>query len=208
MKKTASHHSGIFVLRSVLAVVCLALSAFLAFMAFAASPDSGTITPSTATNVTWTGTGTGVPPAAGGEADCEEGANCDTFKLTISGTPADWVGKQVKVQITWLANSTDYDFYIHKGSVDGPVVGVEPAVAQTPSEQRLALIRLETLLRDRLAGTKPHERSAEQQAVALVASSVLFHARQDKPVWQAHFERLRVGSSNPDLEEWLDAASP
>ena len=78
------------------------------------------------------------------------------------------------------------------GPVDGPVVGVEPAVAQTPSEQRLALIRLETLLRDRLVGIKPHERSAEQQAVALVASSVLFHAREDKPVWQAHFERLRM----------------
>ena len=75
---------------------------------------------------------------------------------------------------------------------DGPVVGAEPAVAQTPSEQRLALMRLETLLRDRLVGVKPHERSADQQAVALVASSVLFHAREDKPVWQAHFERLRL----------------
>ena len=65
-------------------------------------------------------------------------------------------------------------------------------MAQTPTEQRLALMRLETLLRDRLVGVKPHERSAEQQAVALVAASVLFHAREDKPVWQAHFERLRL----------------
>jgi uncharacterized protein len=76
--------------------------------------------------------------------------------------------------------------------VEGPVVGVEAPVAQTPTEQRLALMRLETLLRDRLVGIKPHDRSAEQQAVALVASSVLFHAREDKPVWQAHFERLRL----------------
>ena len=78
------------------------------------------------------------------------------------------------------------------GADHGPVVGVEPGVAQTPTEQRLALMRLETLLRDRLVGVKPHERSAEQQAVALVAASVLFHAREDKPVWQAHFERLRL----------------
>jgi len=78
------------------------------------------------------------------------------------------------------------------GSVDAQgVVGEAPA-AQTPTEQRLALIRLETQLRDRLAGVKPHERTPEQQAVALVASSVLFHAREDKPVWQAHFERLRL----------------
>ena len=69
---------------------------------------------------------------------------------------------------------------------------MEAPAAQTPTEQRLALIRLEALLRDRLVGVKPHERSAEQQAVALVASSVLFHAREAKPAWQAHFERLRL----------------
>jgi len=69
MKKTASYRSGIFVLRSALVLVCVALSVFLGFLAFAANPGSGTITPSTATSVTWTGTGTGVPPAAGGEAE-------------------------------------------------------------------------------------------------------------------------------------------
>ena len=69
---------------------------------------------------------------------------------------------------------------------------VEAPTAQSPSEQRLALMRLETLLRERLAGVKPHERTPEQQAIALVASSVLFHAREDKPGWQAHFERLRL----------------
>ncbi|WP_377644562.1 TM0106 family RecB-like putative nuclease [Oryzobacter terrae] len=68
----------------------------------------------------------------------------------------------------------------------------EVAEAQAPSDQRLALMRLETLLRSRLEGIRPHERSPEQQAVALVASSVLFHVREDKPVWQAHFERLRT----------------
>ena len=68
----------------------------------------------------------------------------------------------------------------------------EVAEAQTPSDQRLALMRLEAILRDRLDGIRPHERTPEQQAVALVASSVLFHAREDKPVWQAHFERLRT----------------
>ena len=137
MKKTASYRSGIFVLRSALGLVCLALSVFLGFLAFAANPGSGTITPSTATSVTWTGTGTGVPPAAGGEADCEEGANCDTFKLTISGTPADWIGKQVKVQITWLSNSTDYDLYIHKGAPDGPVVGSSGGAATTSEQTTL-----------------------------------------------------------------------
>lgn len=100
---------------------------------FAADPPAGTITPSTATDVTWTGTAVGVPPALG-EADCEEGTNCDTFQLTLSGTPAAWTGKQVKVRIQWLANSTDYDLYIHKGSLDGPVVASSGAGATTSEE--------------------------------------------------------------------------
>ena len=78
------------------------------------------------------------------------------------------------------------------GSAADPSTGTEVGPAQTPSEQRLALMNLETLLRDRLVGIKPHERTPEEQAVALVAASVLFHAREDKPVWQAHFERLRL----------------
>src|SRR3954469_23692171 len=119
MKKTASKYSGIFVTRCSLAVALVGLSAFLGFLAFAATPPAGTITPATAGNITWTGTGTGVPPAAGGEADCVEGANCDTFKLTLTGTPADWIGKQVKVRLQWTVNTTDYDMYIHKGAPNG-----------------------------------------------------------------------------------------
>ncbi|HSF37277.1 MAG TPA: TM0106 family RecB-like putative nuclease [Nocardioides sp.] len=64
--------------------------------------------------------------------------------------------------------------------------------ALVPTDQRRALIDLESRVRAPLDGVKPHERTPEQQAVALVASSVLFHAREDKPAWQAHFERLRT----------------
>ena len=97
------------------------------------------------------------------------------------------------------------DWLLARGSEHGAAALMAPAVAevteaQTPSDQRLALMRLEALLRDRLDGIRPHERSPEQQAVALVASSVLFHAREDKPVWQAHFERLRT-----PLRDWRPA---
>ncbi len=53
-----------------------------------------------------------------------EGTNCDSFALTISGTAADWVaaGKQVHVQINWSLPATDYDMYVHKGTLSGPVV--------------------------------------------------------------------------------------
>jgi hypothetical protein len=135
MKKIASHHSGIFVLRGALALAFLAFSAFLGFLAFAADPAGGSIGPSGPT-VTWTGTGTGTPPTGGAEDACEEGQNCDSFKLTITGTPADWAAavKVVHVQINWLTPSTDYDLYVHKGSLDGPIVASSGAGGST-SEQ-------------------------------------------------------------------------
>src|SRR4051812_48766593 len=123
MKKPAPARSGIFILRLVLALGFFSVSALVGFLAFAAEPESGSIGPSGAT-VTWAGTGTGTPPTGGGEDACEEGNNCDSFKLTISGTPADWAAavKVVHVQINWVSPSSDYDLYVHKGSLDGPVV--------------------------------------------------------------------------------------
>jgi hypothetical protein len=135
MKKRASDESGILILRCVLAFSFLALSALLGFLAFAAAPSSGTIGPSGPT-LTWSGTGTGTPPTGGGESSCEEGTNCDSFKLTISGTPADWAAavKVVHVQINWASPSTDYDLYVHKGTLDGPVVASSGAGGTTQEQ--------------------------------------------------------------------------
>lgn len=132
MKKTASDQSGIFILRLVLACSCVMVSALLGFLAFAADPPEGSIGPSGPT-VTWNGTGMGAPPTGGGEDACEEGNNCDSFKLTITGTPADWAAavKVVHVQIDWVTPSTDYDLYVHKGSLDGPIVASSGAGGST-----------------------------------------------------------------------------
>jgi hypothetical protein len=135
MKKPSSALSGTFVLRSVLGCGFLALSALLGFLAFAADPPAGTIGPSGPT-LTWAGTGTGTPPTGGAEDACEEGNNCDSFKLTVSGTPADWAAavKVIHVQINWISPSTDYDLYVHKGSLAGPVVASSGS-GGTTSEQ-------------------------------------------------------------------------
>jgi hypothetical protein len=135
MKKNSSDESGIFILRSILACACLALSALLGFLAIAADPPEGTISPSGPT-LTWTGTGAGAPPTGGAEDACEEGNNCDSFKLTISGTPADWAAavKVVHVQINWGSPSTDYDLYVHKGSLDGPIVASSGAGGSTAEQ--------------------------------------------------------------------------
>jgi hypothetical protein len=135
MKKSASNQSGIFILRVVLVCGLVTLSALLGFLAFAAAPPGGTIGPG-GPSVVWAGTASGLPPTGGAEDACEEGTNCDSFKLTISGTPADWTaaGKVVHVQINWTSPSTDYDLYVHKGTLSGPVVASSGSGGST-SEQ-------------------------------------------------------------------------
>ena len=86
----------------------------------AAGPTAGTITP-TSPPIEWRGTAVGGVSALG-ESTCVEGTSCDTFTLTVSGTPADWAGKRIQVSISWLLVGSDYDLYIHKDSNDGPLV--------------------------------------------------------------------------------------
>ncbi len=103
----------------------------------AANPSSGTLNPTDAIGTTrpWDGTGTGGVSATG-ENVCQEGINCDSFTLTLAGQPADWAGKQVRVNIGWALPATDYDVYIHKDSLAGAVVkqsaGGPPATSEQP----------------------------------------------------------------------------
>ncbi len=92
MRKNPISESGSFTPRLLLGCALVGMSALLAALSFAANPSSGTISPS-GPALTWVGTGTGVPPAAGGPESCSEADNnCDSYTLTISGTPADCVG--------------------------------------------------------------------------------------------------------------------
>lgn len=53
----------------------------------------------------------------------------------------------------------------------------------------------------KFAGDGVEPRTAEQQAVALVAAARGFHKREDKPFWWGHFDRL-----NSPVDEWSDTA--
>lgn len=132
MRKTPASELGLSTPRVLLGALFCCVAALLATLSYAADPAGGTITPGTTAALTWVGTAPGVPPSAA--AECEEGANCDSFKLTISGTPADWTGKQVKVRIQWLSPSSDYDLEIHKDSIDGTLVASSGAGATTSEE--------------------------------------------------------------------------
>lgn len=112
----------------------LSLSCFvLVLRTGAANPTSGTIMPGS-TPLMWNGTAIG-GSAPTGEGDCTEGVNCDTYTITVSGVPADWVGKRIRVDASWVVLASDFDVYIHKTDNSGPIVDQSahspPATSET-----------------------------------------------------------------------------
>jgi hypothetical protein len=97
----------------------------------AASPTSGTIAVNSSP-ISWTGTAAG--GTYNGEGTCVEGVNCDTFTITVTGTPADWAGKRIQIAMSWVVLANDYDLYIHKTDNGGPVVDQSAHGAPSTSE--------------------------------------------------------------------------
>ena len=96
----------------------------------ASAPSAGTLSPTAATPVTWSGTAPG--GVCDSESSCIEGVNCDTFKLTIGGTPEEWAGKLARVDIDWLTVAHDYALSVHKGDNSGPIVGFSDNPVDSP----------------------------------------------------------------------------
>jgi hypothetical protein len=111
---------ALFSVLIVLAIACVVG----AFRLGAASPATGTIT-LVSEPVTWNGTAA-LGVSATGETTCVEQpgvhVNCDTFTLTVTGTPQDWAGKEVQIDISWVVLASDYDLYVHRNSNAGPIV--------------------------------------------------------------------------------------
>ncbi|HEX8679461.1 MAG TPA: hypothetical protein VF683_05865, partial [Chthoniobacterales bacterium] len=107
-----------------------ALACLLAvFKIGAANPTSGTMTLNSPA-LAWDGTGAGGVSATG-EMTCVEGVSCDTFTITVSGTPTDWLGKKIAVVISWVVLASDYDVYVHKNSNAGPTIGSSTGATNT-----------------------------------------------------------------------------
>lgn len=111
--------------RPVILSAMLALTMALLFMPLyrtgAQNPSAGTIQPTAAAPVTWTGN----LVAPGGviqESQCVDGVNCEDYTLTVAGTKADWSGKRARIQLTWQTSANEYDIYVHQGSATGPLV--------------------------------------------------------------------------------------
>lgn len=84
----------------------------------AATPSSGTLSP-TISKLTYRGeTGVGAPLSIGGTKTCVEGATCDTFDLTIDvpETFYDSASRVLTATITWADEANDLDLYLCGGS--------------------------------------------------------------------------------------------
>ncbi|MGI9168526.1 MAG: hypothetical protein ACR2G5_19430 [Pyrinomonadaceae bacterium] len=137
-RRTKGSFQALLILSSVAALLVATLPSFNSVSA--SNPAGGMMNSNAGAPLTWNGTAPGgvVPNAPlgliDGEELCQEGATCDTFALTLGGTPADWAGKVVRVKLEWLLPATDYDMYIHKDSNSGPVVGSSGRGATSPTE--------------------------------------------------------------------------
>src|SRR5438874_10419864 len=122
MKTSSSSTSA----RATLGTLFLLIGLILAVLAFSitrvksADPGSGSIGPA-GPALNWVGTA-----VAGGSTDestCVDGVNCDVYVLTLSGTPADWGDLKAFIRVSDddPSGSTDYDVYVHKGDLSGPI---------------------------------------------------------------------------------------
>jgi predicted RecB family nuclease len=75
-------------------------------------------------------------------------------------------------------------------AVGATASGDERAVRET-TPRRAEQIATEAAVLARVAGIRAGDRTDLDRATAMVAAAVLFHAREDKPFWWRHYDRLR-----------------
>ena len=93
------------------------------------TPAAGTLNPSGGT-LNWVGTSPG-GSSPEGETSCVTNVTCESYTLTLSGSPADWAGKKARIVISAANAASDYAVYVHKGTTadamgrpNGPIDGV------------------------------------------------------------------------------------
>ncbi len=150
-----------FTRSSLLLLAVLAVGGFAwlaaARRAEASTPDTGGVTATTGSTTTWTGTGTGFPPAtANGEKDCDTPpapgvpsvptASCDLYTLTVE--PGIWATKRLKIEYNWNNSANDYDMVVRKesGQTQGFQVGEDQIVGTSGNGATNAQVNYERVV--------------------------------------------------------------
>ena len=100
--------------------VLVAISFAFISPASASTPSSGTLSPSKSSSANWAGTG--IAGATTDETTCVDGTDCDVFTITLAGSPSNYQGLVLAINITHSITLNDYDLYVHKDSLSGPVI--------------------------------------------------------------------------------------
>jgi hypothetical protein len=104
----------------VVPVLCFCCFFLASVQIRASSPSSATLGPSSGASATWAGSG--VAGVTTDETTCVNGVDCDTFTINLSGSPIDYANLVLAINIVWTLGANDYDLYVHKGDLTGPVV--------------------------------------------------------------------------------------
>ena len=102
------------------ALVCFATLSLLTNLAFAATPSSVTLGPVKGATVNWAGSG--IAGVTTDETTCVDGTDCDIFTINLTGSPTQYRGLVLNISIGWTLSTNDYDVYVHKGDLTGPVI--------------------------------------------------------------------------------------
>src|SRR2546423_8403036 len=133
MQKKSTSQSGMVILRGVfgcaLFSIILGLGP-LSFVSFAATPSSGTLTP-TSGDIHYTD-GPLVTNETGliGPPDCTVPNSCSDFMLTVDASSVA-ATKDILIQGTWTPTQDDFDMFIE--NADGSVVVAQNASTSNPS---------------------------------------------------------------------------
>jgi len=102
------------------ALLPLAALCLLTNLALASTPSSATLGPVNGATVNWAGSG--IAGVTTDETTCVDGTDCDTFTINLSGSPSNYKGLVLNISIGWGLSTNDFDVYVHKGDITGPVV--------------------------------------------------------------------------------------
>lgn len=97
----------------------------LATLVYAATPPSSTLNPVNGSSASWTGGG--IAGATTDETTCVDGTDCDVYTITLTGSPSNYKGLVLAISISHQNKLNDYDLYVHKGDLTGPVIASSTA---------------------------------------------------------------------------------
>ncbi len=126
MKKNNSPLAARAALGTLMFIAGIALLCSIPFLGSRGqSPATGTVDPVGIQTASWNGTANSPGGNNNTEATCVDSGpaqSCEVFTLTVSGNQAAWAGKKVQVLLTWMNAANEYDIFIHKGTLGGPLI--------------------------------------------------------------------------------------